>query len=46
MANKFQVSIGPPLPTALREQLGLKLEPEKGPVQRAVIDQVEHATGN
>jgi uncharacterized protein (TIGR03435 family) len=37
---------GPALPTALREQLGLKLEPEKGPVDVYVIDHVEKATGN
>jgi len=37
---------GPTLPKALREQLGLKLEPEKGPVDVYVIDHVEKATGN
>jgi uncharacterized protein (TIGR03435 family) len=37
---------GPSLPTALREQLGLKLEPEKGPVDVYVIDHLEKATGN
>jgi uncharacterized protein (TIGR03435 family) len=37
---------GPTLPVALREQLGLKLEPEKGPVDVYVIDHVEKATGN
>jgi uncharacterized protein (TIGR03435 family) len=37
---------GPSLPKALREQLGLKLEPEKGPVDVYVIDHVEKATGN
>jgi uncharacterized protein (TIGR03435 family) len=37
---------GPNLPTALRQQLGLKLETEKGPVDVYVIDHVEKATAN
>jgi uncharacterized protein (TIGR03435 family) len=37
---------GPNLRSALREQLGLKLEPEKGPVDVYVVDHVEKATGN
>ena len=32
----------PPLDTALREQLGLKLESTRGPVEILVIDHVEH----
>jgi len=36
----------PALPSALREQLGLRLEPVKGPVDVYVIDHVEKATGN
>jgi uncharacterized protein (TIGR03435 family) len=34
----------PDLFTAVREQLGLKLEPTKGPVQVLVIDRIERAT--
>ena len=37
---------GPNLRSALREQLGLKLEPAKGPVDIYVIDHVEKAAGN
>lgn len=37
---------GPSLFTALREQLGLRLEPSKGPVQIVVLDAVSNPTPN
>ena len=37
---------GPTIFTALREQLGLRLAPQKGPVQFVVIDSVDKPTGN
>jgi uncharacterized protein (TIGR03435 family) len=38
--------IGPSFSTALREQLGLKLESGKGPVQTIVVDYAEKASPN
>ena len=37
---------GPSLFTAIEEQLGLKLESTKGPVNVIVIDQLEQPTAN
>jgi uncharacterized protein (TIGR03435 family) len=36
----------PPLATALREQLGLRLEPKRGPVEVLIIDSVQQPTEN
>lgn len=37
---------GTSLITALREQLGLRLEPGKGPVEFLIVDRIERPSGN
>jgi uncharacterized protein (TIGR03435 family) len=41
-----QPSAGPSILTAIQEQLGLKLESAKGPVEVLVIDHIERASAN
>jgi len=38
--------MAPSLFTALREQLGLKLESQQGPVETLVIEHADHPTPN
>jgi len=41
-----QVDAGPSLFTAIQDQLGLKLEPGKGPVELLVVDRAQRASPN
>ena len=40
-SNSSDGSGGPNLTTAIQEQLGLKLEPKKGPIDLLVIERIE-----
>jgi uncharacterized protein (TIGR03435 family) len=45
-SNALQQSDIPPLTTAIQDQLGLKLESERAPVDVVVIDSVKPPTSN
>jgi uncharacterized protein (TIGR03435 family) len=46
LADSAPSDAPPTLITAIEEQLGLKLQPAKGPVPTIVVDHVEHPTSN
>jgi uncharacterized protein (TIGR03435 family) len=45
-APASELTDAPAIFTALQEQLGLKLEQARGPVEMFVIDRIERPTGN
>jgi len=45
-ATALQQNDSPPLTTAIQDQLGLKLESERAPVDVILIDSVRHPTAN
>jgi uncharacterized protein (TIGR03435 family) len=44
--NPLDTDTAPPLPSALQEQLGLKLERSRAPVEVLVIDHLEKPSEN